>query len=206
MSGGHLLSPFSIGYVKGWKRSVCLLVVLAIVRKLEIGASIPSNIKAGYFFLPWCWSFPGSPRPPILTFQASWGTIHASFQNFSDVKGQVQANRGGAFVWNPATCIEQCLDFFQQKRVGVISGFSRRDPHSYIDQKTSECLSFQTADHDLGELGVVDLRSNFRTSLLLLLLLFPSMLSRLGKLNMCSSSHCTDVMLNALACFSRGLA
>lgn len=50
MSGGHLLSPFSIGYVKGWKRSVCLLVVLSIVRKLEIGASIPSNIKAGYFF------------------------------------------------------------------------------------------------------------------------------------------------------------
>jgi hypothetical protein len=52
MAGGHLLSPFSIGYVKGWKRSVCLLVVLAIVRKLEIGASIPSNIKAGYFFFP----------------------------------------------------------------------------------------------------------------------------------------------------------
>ena len=39
-SDGHLLAPFSVGYVKGWKRSVCLLVVLAAVKRLDLAESI----------------------------------------------------------------------------------------------------------------------------------------------------------------------
>ena len=48
---GHLLAPFSVGYVKGWKRSVSLLVVLAAVRKLDLGEQIPHNVKAVFFFV-----------------------------------------------------------------------------------------------------------------------------------------------------------
>lgn len=48
MVGGDLLPPFSIAYVKGWRRSVTALIVAEAIRSLQIDASeLTSAYKAG---------------------------------------------------------------------------------------------------------------------------------------------------------------
>ena len=41
----HLLPPFSLGYLKGWKRSLGLLLSLAAIRELNLEHSISHHIK-----------------------------------------------------------------------------------------------------------------------------------------------------------------
>lgn len=45
LPGGHLLPPFSVGYVKGWKRCVVLLIVLQSIRELNLQDEIAHEIK-----------------------------------------------------------------------------------------------------------------------------------------------------------------
>ena len=92
-------------------------------------------------------------RVSILAYKATWGAIHTSFQNFTDVKEQVQANRGGGVVLRTALCQTVVMKHVWQNLASVLSGLPRRDPHSHWDQKTTQCLSLQTADHDFGESG-----------------------------------------------------
>jgi len=47
---GGQLPPFSCAYIKGWKRALCLLVALAIIRRLNLETEIPHHIKAGLPF------------------------------------------------------------------------------------------------------------------------------------------------------------
>ncbi|CAE7798012.1 unnamed protein product [Symbiodinium sp. CCMP2592] len=70
--GSALLPPFSVGYVKGWKRAVCLILALCGIRVLGLEAEVPHHIRV------------------------TMGTIHCSFGAFQDVKAKVLASRGGA--------------------------------------------------------------------------------------------------------------
>ncbi|CAE7389031.1 unnamed protein product [Symbiodinium sp. CCMP2592] len=70
--GSALLPPFSVGYVKGWKRAVCLILALCGIRVLGLEAEVPHRIRV------------------------TMGTIHCSFGAFQDVKAKVLASRGGA--------------------------------------------------------------------------------------------------------------
>lgn len=44
--GGALLLPFSVGYCKGWKRSVMCLTSLQAIRVLGLESEIPHRVKA----------------------------------------------------------------------------------------------------------------------------------------------------------------
>ncbi|CAE7336876.1 unnamed protein product [Symbiodinium sp. CCMP2592] len=44
--GSALLRPFSIAYIKGWKRAVSLLILLAGVRELGLEDQIPHHVRA----------------------------------------------------------------------------------------------------------------------------------------------------------------
>ena len=46
LAGGSLLPPFSVGYCKGWKRSVMALIVLQGIRELGLTDAIQHRIKA----------------------------------------------------------------------------------------------------------------------------------------------------------------
>ena len=46
----HLLPPFSLGYLKGYRRCLCLLTALAAIRELNLEADIPSHVKASQLF------------------------------------------------------------------------------------------------------------------------------------------------------------
>ncbi|CAE7294563.1 unnamed protein product, partial [Symbiodinium sp. CCMP2592] len=70
--GSALLPPFSVGYVKGWKRAVCLILALCGIRVLGLEAEVPHHIRV------------------------TMGTIHCSFGAFQGVKAKVLASRGGA--------------------------------------------------------------------------------------------------------------
>ncbi|CAK9085882.1 FO synthase subunit 1 [Durusdinium trenchii] len=89
---GHLLPPFSIGYVKGWKRSVMLLVCLHGIRELAFEGELGHALKASY------------------------GTIHAAFGSFRDVRSQVYANRGWAMFFRAVLTskILQAFKFAQE--------------------------------------------------------------------------------------------
>ena len=41
----HLVAPFSVGYLKGWKRSLTLLFSLAAIRELPLEAEISNKIR-----------------------------------------------------------------------------------------------------------------------------------------------------------------
>ena len=45
----QLIPPFSLGYLKGYRRSLSLLTVLAGIRELELEAEVPNNVKARSF-------------------------------------------------------------------------------------------------------------------------------------------------------------
>ena len=45
-SGGNLVPCFSIGYIKGWKRSLMLLTCIQCVRELKIEDQVSHGIKA----------------------------------------------------------------------------------------------------------------------------------------------------------------
>ena len=100
MAGGALLPPFSIGYCKGWKRSIILLLCLQAVRELNLQDQVPHRIKATSNNLfdaqtithvrTLGWDILSSSR----WVQVSFGTIHASFSTFKDIRAQVYANRG----------------------------------------------------------------------------------------------------------------
>lgn len=44
-AGGALLPPFSVGYCKGWKRSVMALITLHGIRELQYDDAIKHGIK-----------------------------------------------------------------------------------------------------------------------------------------------------------------
>ena len=56
LTGGALLPPFSVGYVKGWKRATMALIVLQAVKELELADQVPHYVKVscrlhvGFFF------------------------------------------------------------------------------------------------------------------------------------------------------------
>lgn len=43
---GHMVPPFSVGYIKGWKRSLVLLLCLQGIRELSLESDIAHSIKA----------------------------------------------------------------------------------------------------------------------------------------------------------------
>lgn len=45
LTGGALLPPFSIGYVKGWKRATMALIVLQCIRELQLEEQVPHRVK-----------------------------------------------------------------------------------------------------------------------------------------------------------------
>lgn len=48
---GELLAPFSVGYIKGWRRSTAFLCVCAGLRALKIDMEeVPANFK-----VLWAW-------------------------------------------------------------------------------------------------------------------------------------------------------
>lgn len=46
LKDGFLVRPFSIGYIKGWKRSVSLLIVLQGLRELQLGDQLEHHVRA----------------------------------------------------------------------------------------------------------------------------------------------------------------
>ena len=45
---GHLLRPFSVGYIKGYKRCSVLLIILQGVRELGLEDQIPHTIRVAW--------------------------------------------------------------------------------------------------------------------------------------------------------------
>lgn len=73
-----------------------LLITLQGVRELALEDQIPHAIKAQIVFKPFA-----LPKHNMLLFlsflvKVSYGTIHATFVNYKDIRSQVYANRGGA--------------------------------------------------------------------------------------------------------------
>ena len=44
-----LLRPFSVGYIKGYKRCVVLLILLQGIKELNLESDVPHNIRAAWF-------------------------------------------------------------------------------------------------------------------------------------------------------------
>ncbi|CAL1141851.1 unnamed protein product [Cladocopium goreaui] len=75
----HLLPPFSVGYLKGWKRALGLLTVLAAIRELNLESCV------GHSFL------------------ATYGTIHVNFAlKDADVRTQIME-------WDNATAVAKAF-------------------------------------------------------------------------------------------------
>ena len=52
---GNMMPPFSIGYVKGWRRSTALLAVLCGIKALEIKLDdLPAIFKEGFSYAMYC--------------------------------------------------------------------------------------------------------------------------------------------------------
>ena len=48
VSAGALLRPFSVGYIKGWRRSLVLLMAIQAVRELELEAQLEHRILVSW--------------------------------------------------------------------------------------------------------------------------------------------------------------
>ena len=59
LTGGALLPPFSVGYVKGWKRATMALIVLQAVKELGLADQVPHHVKVSCR-LHVALSFPGA--------------------------------------------------------------------------------------------------------------------------------------------------
>ena len=117
----HLVAPFSVGYLKGWKRSLTLLFSLAAIRELSLEAEISNKIRETWLQV----GSAQSHRLPVTLLhcgslevssikghhyntslteiegvgfgfaQVSFGTIHVNFAfKDADVRSQIMASRG----------------------------------------------------------------------------------------------------------------
>ena len=92
-----MLPPFSVAYIKGWRRSVSALIVAEAVRELGIEAELRSDYKAwlachcssvNLDLGNWHLSF-------TVSFQATMRSVFATVARYDHVQQQVLASRGG---------------------------------------------------------------------------------------------------------------
>ncbi|CAK9079952.1 FO synthase subunit 1, partial [Durusdinium trenchii] len=92
--GSQLLRPFSIGYVKGWRRSVAALIVMQGFKELDIDLDT-------------------LPRP----IRASFGTIHGTAGEFQDAKQAVLTSRGITMSSTSVRKSPHCFNMLRQIQV-----------------------------------------------------------------------------------------
>lgn len=104
----NLLRPFSVGYIKGYKRCSLLLVVLDGIKTLQLEAEIPRRIcvlwlieqmSCGFICLVLHAFINGEAvchlfSCYLFSAEASFGTINVNFAAYADVRSSVMANRG----------------------------------------------------------------------------------------------------------------
>lgn len=96
-----MLPPFSVAFVKGWRRSLAALICCEAIRSLGIDfAELTDVFKVGFDQLVYFKSLPNA------AWQASLRVVYATVGRHTTIKEAVWANRGQF----PATFLLQDLD------------------------------------------------------------------------------------------------
>ncbi|CAJ1371839.1 unnamed protein product [Effrenium voratum] len=98
IDAGDALPPFSVAFVKGWRRSVCALIVAEGVRTLDLLEAVSDDYKA------------------------SMSTIYGSVGRYGSVRDQVFANRGVTLASSSTRRAPNCFNFLRQAEVLERSG------------------------------------------------------------------------------------
>ncbi|CAK9050867.1 unnamed protein product [Durusdinium trenchii] len=131
LPGGHLLPPFSVGYVKGWKRCVVLLIVLQSIRELNLQDEIAHEIKA------------------------TFGTIHCSFAKTNDVRAKVEASRGATMVQSATRKAPNCFQPYvaQIENAARADALAKEESYAQEVRKADLQVLLRKLDNDLDILS-----------------------------------------------------